>query len=157
MTEGTVGTPTLLSLHEAARRCGMSKSNLSRKIKAGELSVREKGEDGAFRIDMPELARFMDSSRVQRATRPEGTAGTAPEPPGTALETQIELIEARKACEIAEVKVALTESALAEVRADRDEWRRQATLAQEQAAAVTRLLPGPTPERRRWWWRRRAD
>ncbi len=82
MSDGTLGTPVLISLGEAARRTGLSKSTLSRKIRNGEISVRERGPDGVFRIDPSELLRFADAARVQRAeTRSaevDETARTAP-------------------------------------------------------------------------------
>ncbi len=139
-----VGTPTLISLREAARRTGLSKATIGRKIKSGEISVREKGADGSFRIDASELRRFIDASRVTRATETSETVGTAAET------LSIALLEADKAREIAEAKLALAEerlfdlkAMLEELRGDRDQWREQA-----------QRLALPSPGRRWWRWRR---
>lgn len=170
MTDETNLTPTYVTLGEAARRTGLSKATLSRKVRNGEFSVRERGSDGAYRIDPSELLRFMDAARVQRATRlteVEETVEPAPQTPETPLEIRVALAEARLADlkaladkQLADLK-ALTDTQIAdlrklleEVRADRDRWADQASQAQ---ALATRLLPGPRPERRGWrWWRRRA-
>ncbi len=160
MSDGTNVTATYVTLGEAAKRTGLSKTTISRKIKAGEISVREKGDDGAFRIDPAELTRFMDAARAQRATCALETAEPAPVTPP---ETAIARLEAR--CEIAEAKLTMAETRLTEikataevqlaglkimldeVKADRDQWREQAQRL---------ALPGPRAERRGlWrWWRR---
>ena len=150
MSDVPVGTPTLISLREAARRTGLSKATIGRKIKSGEISVREKGADGSFRIDASELLRFIDASRVTRATEPAETVGTGTGTAETATETpSIALLEADKAREIAEAKLALAEerlfdlkAMLEELRGDRDQWREQA-----------QRLALPSPGRRWWRWR----
>ncbi len=141
MTDETNGAPTYVTLGEAAKRTGLSKTTLHRKIRSGEISVRERGADGAFRIDASELLRFMDALRVQRATSSGGTNGAAA---GAPLETQLALQEERHARELAETKLALTERQLTDALADRDQWREQAQRL---------VLPGPKPERRGWWRR----
>ncbi len=50
-------------------------------MRCGLGTVREKGDDGAFRIDPAELTRFMDAARAQRATCALETAETAPVTP----------------------------------------------------------------------------
>ncbi len=140
MTKETVEKPVFVSLREAARRTGMSKAILNRKIKNGEIPVGEKGADGGYRIDESKLLRLMDASRVQQATGSGGTVGTAAAAPET---VRLALIEERKARELAEAKLALIEKQLEDMRADRDTWRQQA----EQAM---RLLP-PRGKRRPWW------
>ncbi len=144
MDDVPVGTPTLISLREAARRTGLSKATIGRKIKSGEISVREKDADGTFRIDVSELMRFIDASRVTRATETSETVGTAAET------LSIALLEADKAREIAEAKLALAEerlfdlkAMLEELRGDRDQWREQA-----------QRLALPSPGRRWWRWPR---
>ncbi len=102
----------------------------------------EKGADGGYRIDESELLRLMDASRVQQATGSGGTVGTAVAAPEAA---RLALIEERKARELAEAKLALTEKQLEDMRADRDTWRQQA----EQAM---RLLPSRGKHRPWWRW-----
>lgn len=155
MSDGANVTPTFVTLGEASRRTGLSKTTLGRKIKSGEISVYEKGEDGAYRIDPSELVRFMDAARVQRATSTDGAVGPPPETPETPLLVRVALAETRLADlhALTDRQLADLRNMLADVRADRDSWRTQAEQAQ---AAVTRLLPGPPRERRGlWrWWRR---
>lgn len=153
MDDGTNGTPVLISLREAARRSGLSKSALSRKVRSGEISVREKGEDGTYRIDPSELLRFMDSSRVSRCTQSAGTtgttgttSGTAGTAPGSSPGQAIALVEERAARKLAEERLADLKGMVEELRRDRDVWR-------DQASAAMRLLPAREPGRRRWWWR----
>ncbi len=90
-------TPAYVTLGEASRRTGMTKSALSRRIKSGQLSVRERGEDGAFRIDVSELLRFMSTTPVQRAGDTVDTPSSAPiapllDPP---LATRLAVVEAQ--------------------------------------------------------------
>jgi hypothetical protein len=134
-------TPAYVTLGEASRRTGMTKSALSRRIKSGQLSVRERGEDGAFRIDVSELLRFMSTTPVQRAgdTVDIPTSATSDTPLDPAIVTRLAVAEAQ----LVELRAMLDD-----LKAERDRWHDQATVA-------LRLLPGP--ERRRWrWWPRRA-
>jgi hypothetical protein len=136
----TPATPVFVTLGEASRRTGMTKSALSRRIRSGQLSVRERGEDGAFRIDVSELLRFMATTPVQRAgdsvdTPPAATIAT---PPDSAIATRLAVAEARLV-ELRTLVDRLTE--------DRDRWAAQA----EQAL---RLLPAPVSSRSWWPWRR---
>jgi excisionase family DNA binding protein len=152
MSDETNVTATYLTLGEAAKRCGLSKATLHRMVRKGRISVASKGDGGAFRIDPAEILRFMDMARVQRSSKTAETLETALDAP---VETRIALIEAHKACELAEARLAdlqammATQLAdlrvmLASVERDRDCWR-------EKANQVLRLLPGPRPERRGLW------
>ncbi len=134
-------TPAYVTLGEASRRTGMTKSALSRRIKSGQLSVRERGEDGAFRIDVSELLRFMSTTPVQRAGDTVDTPSSAPiaTPFDPAIATRLAVVEAQ----LVELRAMLED-----MRSERDRWH-------EQATAALRLLPAPGPPRRAWrWWRR---
>ncbi len=168
MSDGTLGTPVLISLGEAARRTGLSKSTLSRKIRNGEISVRERGPDGVFRIDPSELLRFADAARVQRAETRSAEVDETARTAGGTLATQLavesaarELAEAR----LADIK-ALTETQIADLRnlvedlrrdredlrTDRDRWR---SLAERLALPAPAPVPAVQQHQRLWrWWRR---
>ena len=50
----------MLTLGEAARYCGVSKSTISNAIRTGKLSATRR-EDGSWSIDSVELARYLDA------------------------------------------------------------------------------------------------
>ncbi len=154
MAEETSGNGTFLTLGAAARHAGLSKATISKAIKYGKLSAERCLETGSFKIHVAELGRYLEAVRVVRVNADNEHPETDKPPPSTALETRLAVAEAKMV--MAERQVADLHAMLEDVKSDRDRWHTQATQAQEHAAAVTRLLPGPTPERRRWWWRRRA-
>ncbi len=165
MGDATSGNPSsnafYLTLGEAARRVGLNKSTLSRAVKDGRLSAVRCAETNSYKIDPAELHRYAESVAVVRnnavAQADPQQPATGNQPAATLQAMQIELLEERKAREIAEARVAMAETQLAEVksmlsdmRIDRDRWH-------EHAATAMRLLPGPRNERRRWWgWLKRA-
>jgi len=127
------GTTSELSLTQAAKIAGKSKSTINRSIKSGKLSAIRR-DDGSYSIDGAELARVfqigtqLDSNWVSAA------------PPMEQVRTAT--LEAENAA----LRAALDREreALDEVRTDRDAWKQQATA----------LLAAP-PKRRSWWlWRR---
>lgn len=123
-----------LSLSQAAKATGKSKSTINRAIKSGKLSA-TRHDDGSYTIDASEL------SRVFQIGTPGGSEwiGAAPqtEPVGTAV------LEAENAA----LRAALDREReiTNDLMADRDAWRQQATA----------LLLSP-PKSRRWWiWRKK--
>jgi hypothetical protein len=127
------GTTSELSLTQAAKIAGKSKSTINRAIKSGKLSATRR-DDGSYSIDGAELARVfqigtqLDSKWISAA------------PPMEQVRTAI--LEAENAA----LRAALDREreALDEVRADRDAWKQQAT-----------ALLAASPKRRSWWiWRR---
>jgi excisionase family DNA binding protein len=137
---------TMLTLGQAARLTGTSKTTLTRAIKAGRLSAARQ-EDGSYRIDPAELHRVYEvkpetpatvtaTGDVVHRTTPTGEGDATPETPD---------VTARMASLDAEVK-GLREL-LAEVKESRDQWRQQA----ERLA-----LTGPATPARRPWWKRLA-
>ena len=50
----------MLTVVEAARYCGVSRSTISSAIRTGKLSA-TRGEDGSWSIDSVELARYLDA------------------------------------------------------------------------------------------------
>ena len=122
-----------LSLSQAAKAVGKSKSTINRAIKSGKLSA-TRHDDGSYTIDASEL------SRVFQIGTPGGSEwiGAAPpmEPAGTAA------LEAENAA----LRAALDREReiMNDLMADRDAWKQQATA----------LLAAP-PKRRSWWpWSR---
>lgn len=120
-------TPAELSLSQAAKETGKSKSTINRAIKTGKLSA-TRHQDGTYSIAASELFRAFPNG----TTRGSEWVDTQPanEPDGTAL-VRIEALEAALQRE-REVN--------ADLIADRDHWRQQATA----------LLAAP-PKRKSWW------
>lgn len=126
------GTMPELSLSQAAKLTGKSKSTINRAIKTGKLSA-ARHEDGSYSIDPAELARAFD------VEPPEGAKLRDAEPDGTPLRERIAALEAmlNREREIS-----------ADLKEDRDRWRQQAT------ALLTDQRP-TRPIRIRWWpWRK---
>ena len=127
-----------VTLGEAARQTGRSKSQISRAIRAGQLSAERSAETASFRIEQSELQRWLDATDVIRATVLAGVV----ENPATgaqhaALEAQVERFK-----EAAD----LLRSQLADALSERDEWR--------EAFKQQRALPPPQPARDPpSWWR----
>jgi hypothetical protein len=127
-----LGTMSELSLTQAAKIAGKSKSTINRAIKSGKLSA-TRHDDGSYSIDGAELA------RVFPIGTPSGSEWVSAAPPMELARTAT--LEAENAA----LRAALDREreALDEVRADRDAWKQQATA----------LLAAP-PKRRGWWlWR----
>lgn len=122
-----------LSLSQAAKAAGKSKSTINRAIKSGKLSA-TRHDDGSYTIDASEL------SRSFQIGTPGGSewisAAPQTEPVGTAV------LEAENAA----LRAALDREReiTNDLMADRDAWKQQATA----------LLAAP-PKRRSWWpWSR---
>ena len=123
------GTLSGLSLTQAAKATGKSKSTINRAIKSGKLSA-VRHTDGSYSIEGSELSRVFQIGTHDRSewVNPEPLM----EPARTAI------LESENAA----LRAALDREreALNDLRADRDAWRQQATA----------LLAAP-PQRRRWW------
>lgn len=122
-------TPAELSLSQAAKATGKSKSTINRAIKTGKLSA-TRHQDGTYSIAASELFRAFPTGTTTgsewSSTQPEK------EPDGTA-HIRIEALEAALQRE-REVN--------ADLMADRDHWRQQATA----------LLAAPTKAKKWWPW-----
>lgn len=141
-----------LSPAAAAKIAGVSRSLISRAIKAGDLkaTLRNNGHHG---VERPDLEDWM-SRRTERATAPE-QAAEAPVVPGPVpvrdpsdiariedLEGELRVVRERVAR--LEGEAGATAGRLADLAADRDAWRAQANkLADSQArpsSFLARLL-----------------
>jgi hypothetical protein len=129
-------TTTTLSLGQAARLAGVGKTTLARAIRAGRLSA-TRNETGGYSIEPCELERVFPIRSPRIETDGTGTATVPVVQSATDAATDALVAELR--------------AVIADLRADRDEWRNQA-----QRLALTPPQPSTTPEPkpRRWWQRR---
>jgi hypothetical protein len=162
---------TYISLGQAAKGWKVGKATLSRAIRDGKISVKEKLEDGTYRLDPAEIARFMEQHRPERsphAKQAEPRYGTGPDKPPM---PDFRVMQAEiKACELEATRRALDDrigdlkAMLDETRSDRDHWREQAgkvhlLLTDQSDSAAQAMRPtgpaiGAAEERGRSWWRR---
>lgn len=119
-----------LSLSQAAKAAGKSKSTINRAIKSGKLSA-TRHDDGSYSIDASELSRAFQIGT--HAVSSWISSALPVEPSGTAM------LEAENAA----LRAALDREReiASDLMADRDAWKQQATA----------LLAAPQ-KRRRWWW-----
>ena len=123
-----------LSLSQAAKETGKSKSTINRAIKTGKLSA-TRHQDGTYSIAASELFRVFQVG----TTRGSEWVDTQPskEPDGTA-QIRIEALEAALQRE---------RELNTDLMADRDHWRQQATA----------LLAAPPRSRFKWPWLRKQN
>lgn len=124
-----------LSLSQAAKLTGKSKSTINRAIKTGKLSA-VRHEDGSYSIDLAELARAFDVEPFDGAKRSDA------EPGETRL---LERITALEAMLNREREIS------ADLKEDRDRWRQQAT------ALLTDQRPTISTAARWWPWRKKRS
>ena len=132
----------MVTLGQAAKLVGRSKTALTRAINSGKLSA-NRNDDGSYSIDVSELSRVyqllsvtpetvtVDSKGVQRSTLSD-----------TPRDGILDEYVTRAA--VAEAQLESMKVLLEEIKQSRDEWRSQA-----QQLALT----GPAPERRSMWRR----
>ena len=118
------------TLGTAAKATGKSKTTIQRAIAKGLISA-EKGRVSGYSIDPAELHRVFPPLPSDTVSRDPKMDDTRPHDDSPDLRVKIEALEAMLHRE---------REALAEVRADRDAWKQQATA----------LLAAP-PKRRSWW------
>lgn len=118
-----------LSLSQAVKAAGKSKSTINRAIKSGKLSA-TRHDDGSYTIDASEL------SRVFQIGTPGGSDWISAVPPMEPAGTAV--LEAENAA----LRAALDREReiTNDLMADRDAWKQQATA----------LLAAP--QKRRGWW-----
>jgi len=132
-----------VTLGEAARQSGVSKSRISRAIRDGKLSAVRSADTGSYRIEQSELQRYLDATQVARATAETVAVSELATAPDTAvLEAQIEGLR-----RVADLLQAQRDDALAQ----RDKWE---AAFQQQARQL--VAPQSATPARRWWWRRSA-
>ena len=132
-----------VTLGEAARQSGISKSTLSRAIKDGKLSAVRSADTGSYKIEQAELARYIEATAVIRATveKPAETGATTQT--ATPLERAETAVFEAQIAGLKQVADLLREQ-LDDMKGQRDRWQQQAE-----------RLALPAPARRPWWpWRR---
>lgn len=144
MTRATIG------MGEAAKLARVSKSTLTRAVKAGRLSA-ERDQSGAYRVTVAELERVYPLHAHQSAPatvahhtperEADGDADDAPRS-GRDAATDAEVTVLR-------VQLDLLREQLDDAREQRDAWQGQAERAQ-------RALVDARPVRRGWFGLRRA-
>ena len=123
-----------LSLSQAAKLTGKSKSTINRAIRTGKLSA-TRHEDGTYSIDPAELARAFDVEPLEGAKRRDA------DPDGTRLLERIAALETmlNREREMSE-----------DLKEDRDRWRQQATALLTSQRSTATSISG-------WWpWRRKS-
>ena len=130
------------TLGQAAKRLGLSKPTVSSKIKKGDISA-EKVQDGSYRIDGAELARF-----EQAYTKPE-TGKRRGEAPKAKRDNSAEL-------QIAKAELASARERIEDLKQDKERLRSDLAKAQDrlehlqdQLASITKaqIERGQVP----WW------
>jgi hypothetical protein len=109
------GKGTMLSLSEAAKTAGLSKSTIWRACKAGRVSFK-RTDTGEFQIDAAELHRVFPFHAT-------GANGKVNHPATSVTQTETAILDAR----ITALKdmAELMREQLEDVRKDRDAWRAQ--------------------------------
>lgn len=165
-----MGLP-MLSLGQAARAAGLSKSSISRAISSGRLSATRNAERGGWDITEDELFKVFPVANGKPVATPVGNGklrrSETPKKSQSETVSAVEIAVLRAKLEAKdELHQALQnqhQTLLAQMddsKADRDAWRHQAEntarlLAardawSHQAEATQRLLAAP----KRWWWQR---
>ncbi len=131
-----------LSLRNAAKEAGVSKSTILRAIQGGRLSA-ARTDDGGYDIDVSELFRVYPPQSEQRSDTdakgqdtPAAANGNTPDATVAALEAQLDGLR-----EILKRADAMAD----ELRQDRDTWRAMAENQQRLIASDARP---------RSWWQR---
>jgi excisionase family DNA binding protein len=152
---------TGLSLREAAKEAGVSKSTILRAVKAGRLSA-ARTDDGGYSIDPAELFRvYPPDARATRPNRANGDAagGGAPAEAIADLRIQKAVLEAQ----LAALKDALEceRRRAEEIREERERWHSQANrlalMAPAAPAPVAKAAEPVRQSRFRFAWLRRSS
>lgn len=136
MADFTLGT--------AAKRLGLSKPTVSKYLKEGKISG-QKLDDGSYRIDGAELARFEAGFKKPAGGKRQGEAPTAKRSEGSELQ-------------IARVELMAAQTRITELEGDRDRLRADLVKAQDRIdkmqdqlaqIAQAQVERGQVP-----WWQR---
>lgn len=147
------------SISRAAKETGLSKSTISRAIKAGKISA-SRQDDGAYLIEPAELFRVYPRSVAQRTSEARHDALRNPHEEAPATHS--------KDMEILQVKLAMTEAMLSQERENSrrqqetvEDLRRRLDAASERVLALAQPSQPPSdarhdapsnPSKRRGWW-----
>jgi excisionase family DNA binding protein len=140
---------TGLSLREAAKEAGLSKSTILRAVKAGRLSA-ARTEDGGYSIDPAELFRvYPPESRATRRGQPRDRSEGHGAPGHAMMELQIQNAVLEAQLGAAKEALAGERRRAEEIREDRERWHIQAERLALMAPAKSAPSVKPEPVRRR--------
>lgn len=126
-----------LTLGEAAKQTGKSKSVLSKAIATGKMSVAGK-DSSSYKIDPAELF------RVFPPRTPENRSQEHLETPLRTPENGDKIRELELKLELYQERLREKDSAIQEIKQERDSWRQQ--------AERLLLTHSPEPQRQRTFW-----
>ena len=128
-----------LSANEAAKQTGKSVPTITRAIKSGKISA-DKTETGGYLIEPSELFRVFPALTTPNAETPTTLEHETPKhyPSETLLLQE---------------KVSSLEAALADAKAERNEWRDQAKRLAMALPAPEAAQPGKTDQKQGFWKR----
>lgn len=130
-----------LTLSQAAKTLGKSKSTLNRAIKTGRLTA-TRNEDGTFSIDPSELYRAFPDLPQNAHHEPSSERLRTPVP--DELQSRINLLE--QLLEKERDTVVREREIAADLKEDRDRWRQQAT------SLLADQRPKPMAQGKRYSW-----
>lgn len=128
-----------LSANEAAKRTGKSVPTITRAIKSGKISA-DRTDSGGYLIDPSELFRVFPAITIHNTETP---SKLGPETPKEAPPETLFLQE----------KVNTLEAALADAKAERDEWRDQAKRLAMALPAPEAVTSGKVGQKQSFWKR----
>ena len=154
----------MITLGNAARQLGLSKPTLSKAITRGQLSATRR-EDGSFAIDPAELMRWYESARHRFHRQPganagdrlqpstgqddgaTGSASSADDLPIRFARIEAELAGMQQLIEAEKRRAEAAEKRADEIRAERDDWKHQATRLALAAPIAPPAAPKPEAAR----------
>lgn len=135
-----------LSLREAAREAGVSKSTILRAIQRGRLSA-ARTDDGGYDIIQPaELFRIYEPRTSADRTGNDAAGQDAP----ASVQEATAVLQAEN--EGLRNQVATLRELADEMKAQRDSWQRQTEAAQLQATTAQQLLADLRPAAKKRWF-----
>lgn len=144
------------TLGEAAKAVGKSKATISNAIKSGKITARKRESDGAYQIEASELFRVYEPVQGEQQEPKLATGETPFE--HRELRADLEAARERAMDDLRDQIEALRrdkDGVIADLRSDRDDWRRQAQEAQTTIRALAdQRDQTPAPEPRRSLWAR---
>lgn len=127
-----------LSPAAAAKIAGVSRSLISKEIKAGNLAAMTLN-NGHKSIERPDLDAWM-ARRTERAADEPQKPIDAPTEPGMVEALERELASVREALARLEGQAEVTAARLADLTADRDAWKKQAEKLADRPGLIARIF-----------------
>lgn len=126
-----------LTMGQAAKQAGISKSTLSRAVNSGKISA-EKQVNGSYLIDPAELFRVFPSNRTATPSmQRSATINETLEKQLLGSSIDIEMVRLQTENEALKREVSHLTALIDDLRKDRDDWKQQAAVVK----AITDLRP----------------